>query len=462
MKTNHHKQANKRKGKSKTKNLMSTKSNKKIKSISPTKVSGEKSASKSFSISNAQVCSKSPGKNSIKVFARWGSLYIDMNKMAFEVEYNLPPLPYKLFLQTSGFFSWASKTLDTEARVDFFLVDGIWKAICFNQTTEGQLDVEIDFESKSNKELLTAPILDAKKRFHCTMHSHNDIGASQSGTDVNDEIGKRGWHITLGDYGSSKVSNHSRLTIQEPAQVDPKTGEKTREAFNGFVEVDIDLLVSKGEVPQDYSYLQTLMDEQCYGLIADFPEEWKDRIEKIPTSYSGRTWGHDTSLGMNKNMTHHYGHDGYSEIHSNQEEFDMMNATSNVEDLDHLDLVLDREVKENRLPINSLDIKNYLNAYYENHYLKSDVDFKQQAADLMTNLVNKFATDKNYSYRLLEWIQLFEGHFLGCSLSVGSLGECIDKYDFCLIDQGKIIFDCSYDDILHLVVDCYLESTCNS
>ena len=442
---------------------MNGKSNNKIHSISATKSKVKKSASNSFSFKKTKACSKSPGKNSIAINSRWGNLYINMGEMAFGVEYKLPPLPYKLFLQTSGFFSWASKTLDTEARVDFFLVDGVWKAVCFNQTTQGQLDVEIDFESRSNKELLTDSIVEAKKRFHCTIHSHNDIGASQSGTDVNDEIGKRGWHITLGDYGSSEISNHARLTIQEPALKDPNTGDKTREAFNGFVEVDIDLLVAKGDVPEDYSYLQPLMDEQCYSLISDFPEEWKDRIEKIPSTHYSKMYGgmydHDRSLGMNKNLTHRYGYDGYNEIPSSQDEFDMMNTSPLNENLHHLDLVLDREVADKRLPINSLDIKNYLNNYYEDHYLRSDVDFKQQAADLMTTIIEKFSTDKHYSYRLLEWIKIFEEHFLGCSLSVKSLGVCIDKYDFCLVDQGKIIFDSSYDDILHLVIDCYLEST---
>lgn len=449
------------------KNLRKKKNKKKIQGISATKTAMKKSnkvAQKTFTINKTQVCSESPGKNSLKIDSRWGNLYIDMNAMSFGVEYNLPPLPYKLFLQTSGFFAWASKTLDSEARVDFFLVDGIWKVVCFNQTTQGQLDVEIDFESSSNAELLTDSIKEAKKRFHCTIHSHNDIGASQSGTDVDDEKGKRGWHITLGNYGSSNISNHSRLTVQEPARVDPNTGEKIREAFNGFVEVDIDLLVAKGDVPEEYSYLQTLMDQECYGLISDFPEEWKSRIESLPSVYTGG-WQQDRSLGMTKTRLNQYcygGYDEYGNMPSSQEEFDIINTETDKNELDHLGLVLDREVEEDRLPINSLDIKNYLNQYYHNHYLRTDVDFKQHAADFMTSVINTYKSETNYSYRLLEWIKVFEEHFLGCSLSVKSLGECIDETDFCIIDQGKLIFDCSYDDILSLVMSCYEESTSSS
>lgn len=73
--------------------------------------------------------------------------------------------------------------------------------IPFQETTKGGLSVRFDWESRQNKALLDQYGQKYQEDFFqgaCTIHTHVDIAAFESGTDAADEERQPGWHITLG------------------------------------------------------------------------------------------------------------------------------------------------------------------------------------------------------------------------------------------------------------------------
>ena len=78
--------------------------------------------------------------------------------------------------------------------------------IPYQKTSVHGLSVSVNWEDSRNKQLLD----EYGKRFErdffpaCTIHTHVDSGAFESGTDARDEEENPGWHITLGNLVSKE------------------------------------------------------------------------------------------------------------------------------------------------------------------------------------------------------------------------------------------------------------------
>ena len=88
--------------------------------------------------------------------------------------------------------------------------------IPFQKTRRNGLSVDVDWTTKENQELL-----DEYARLYgedflpaCSIHTHVDVSAFESGTDANDEKTNPGWHITLGHLISSETYDfHFRMRL---------------------------------------------------------------------------------------------------------------------------------------------------------------------------------------------------------------------------------------------------------
>jgi len=104
------------------------------------------------------------------------------------------------------------------------------------QRSTGQgLSVSLDWTSKPNAELLDAYAALYKEDFFpaCTIHTHVDTMAFESGTDARDEAENPGWHITLGKLVSAAkydLDFRMRIPLQRKitALIDNSRGHKLK------------------------------------------------------------------------------------------------------------------------------------------------------------------------------------------------------------------------------------------
>jgi len=89
--------------------------------------------------------------------------------------------------------------------------------IPYQETSYGSLAVKTDWTDERNITLLNEYAKEYKEEFFpaCTIHTHVDIGAFESGTDAADEEFQPGWHITLGELLSHQMIDVS-LRIRLP------------------------------------------------------------------------------------------------------------------------------------------------------------------------------------------------------------------------------------------------------
>jgi hypothetical protein len=88
--------------------------------------------------------------------------------------------------------------------------------IPWQETDEHGLSVKVDWQDKKNVELLNNYAKQFGEEFlpACTIHTHVDVTAFESGTDAGDEREAPGWHITLGNLLShDKYDLHFRMRV---------------------------------------------------------------------------------------------------------------------------------------------------------------------------------------------------------------------------------------------------------
>ena len=196
----------------------------------------------------------------------------------------LPKLPYDTWQQVVSFMKHIAKSQDTEAIVSLTIVDGEWKVICWNQEPSGPLHVKFQEGSEENQALLTEKEKDALLKVHCTVHSHNKSNAFQSSDDADDELGKEGWHITVGNCDKEVISTHCRLNCKRLAEFDEK-GKKTAGGWQVFAACPVATVVESPQVPKKYR--KFMKDNRVLLTInasVAYPEEWNERAKKkVPT-----------------------------------------------------------------------------------------------------------------------------------------------------------------------------------
>ena len=129
------------------------------------------------------------------------------------------PIPLSLWKAIIGFHRQASIDHDGES-VSYHKWHEPSKSyhtiIPFQKTRRHGLSVDVDWTSQKNQELLDTYAALYGEDFlpACSIHTHVDASAFESGTDANDEYSNPGWHITLGHLVSyDKYDFHFRMRL---------------------------------------------------------------------------------------------------------------------------------------------------------------------------------------------------------------------------------------------------------
>lgn len=196
------------------------------------------------------------------------------------VKNTLPKLPYEIWQQVVAFMKHIANGQNTEAIVSLTLIEGAWRVICWHQTPEGALHVDFKEGSDENQELLSDEEKEALLKVHCTVHSHNKANAFQSSDDADDELGKEGWHITVGNCDKDVISTHCRLNCKRIAEFDKK-GKKTQAGWQVFAVCPISEVIESPKVPKKYR--RFMKDPRVLfhtNSSVPYPEEWNERAKK--------------------------------------------------------------------------------------------------------------------------------------------------------------------------------------
>jgi hypothetical protein len=188
-------------------------------------------------------------------------------------------IPLSLWHGVNAFFEWAYKEFQSESIVQLFYNSstGEWKAWAMPQFVGTGMTVS------QSKEQEHWDIFDANQRRFLdgfdafgSIHNHCKAGAFQSSTDADDERGKNGIHITVGNLTSPKYSTHFRVAFKREFY-NPRLVEWFECEYN-FSEEIKDLIIK---------------DELAIPVESSFPEEWKTNCYKKVTQISPTIWrGH--------------------------------------------------------------------------------------------------------------------------------------------------------------------------
>jgi hypothetical protein len=185
------------------------------------------------------------------------------------------PLPANFFSQMLGFFRHVHKTWGSEAMVRLAYNTELrqWRMLCYPQTIKQGMEIkEIKDLTDEQRVIRDEMIACLNEGFmeNGSSHSHCDMLAFQSGTDLANELKNTGIHITLGNINSERPSVHGRVSFRGIMYA-----INWKEWFEGW--------------PED-------MDGRCdsFNLIPgddlSFPQEWlKCCFEPPPITFSSHS-----------------------------------------------------------------------------------------------------------------------------------------------------------------------------
>jgi len=152
---------------------------------------------------------------------------------------NFKPIDMTLWKAIIGFHRQISINLDAES-VSYHRwhePEGKYHSLIpFQKTRKHGLSVKVDWQDERNQKLLDEYGAKFKTDFFpaCTIHTHVDSSAFESGTDAADEVDNPGWHITLGNLISeSKYDLDFRMRLPQL--------KKLKEYVNTGSKVDLDM-----------------------------------------------------------------------------------------------------------------------------------------------------------------------------------------------------------------------------
>ena len=131
----------------------------------------------------------------------------------------LTEIPLSLWEKIVGFHRMVSIDIQGESVSYHRWHDELkeWHSIIpWQKSRANGLNVKTDWKDKRNADLLDEYGRKYKQDFFpwCTVHTHVDTSAFESGTDAEDEKDVPGWHITLGNLLSGKEYDvHARIRI---------------------------------------------------------------------------------------------------------------------------------------------------------------------------------------------------------------------------------------------------------
>jgi len=227
---------------------------------------------------------------------------VTTKRVAKTITTKLPKLPMELFQQIMSFMVWGSKEKNCEVIVSLTLVEGEWVIIPWHQAPSGALHVKFNQHDEDNTRDF-GHLFEALEEVHCTIHSHNKAGAHQSADDKDDELSKRGWHMTIGKCDKDKKDFHARYNLKNNAKFDEE-GVKIQEAVQDFVLLYSENLLDM-DVPEHLLKYKKMLIEEEMNIPSEHPKEWEDNVTKVAyTPYYGgkktKNYPSQKTLGLPK------------------------------------------------------------------------------------------------------------------------------------------------------------------
>jgi hypothetical protein len=139
------------------------------------------------------------------------------------------------------------------------------------------------------------------KRLHCTIHSHNKAGASQSGDDAQDELTKNGWHITVGHCDQKTLDFHMRYNFRKHITVNEE-GEKIAPKIQSFIKLPTTQAIGMDPVEGFEEYTERLKPLKMSTSIPH-PALWESYHEKTTTQYGQWYGGQARGMGSQTMFT---------------------------------------------------------------------------------------------------------------------------------------------------------------
>lgn len=158
-------------------------------------------------------------------------------------------IDFSLWQSILSFHREVSKAIDAESisyhawNEDAQTYDTI---IPYQLTNSKGLSVDVDWEDKRNIELLDDFAQKNGRAFPwpycCTIHTHVNAAAFESGTDAADEADLPGWHMTIGHLLShNKIDLHTRLRLPKLKHVTELTDTTTAYDFSPALLFDVEI-----------------------------------------------------------------------------------------------------------------------------------------------------------------------------------------------------------------------------
>jgi len=314
------------------------------------------------------------------------------------ISLNLKPLPFCLWQQIVAFLSEISDKKDTEAIVSLTLVNDEWVIIPWHQEAQGSLHVKYDESSLENKELMAqieeendmpeGSLIKALKKVNCTVHSHNKIGAHQSGDDAEDEMPRNGWHITVGHCNKPSVDLHCRVNVRRSAQFDDD-GNKVAESHQEFILASPTIILETPARPKGMS--DTVWNCMKEGILkamkinpkVDVDPEWVKRVVKKSYNYQR------TSLAPKSN-----GYMGYAGINQSFDDLDEYGYTNytDYKDSDNLLTLIVDEGEKGKFAAATLLKKIADDAIKD---IVNDRRLSQESTELLDDIIYEIDTRTN-------------------------------------------------------------------
>lgn len=189
-------------------------------------------------------------------------------------------VPMELWRQALAFLKWGFDTTSSETMIHFYYhQEHGWDAVPLPQKAYTGMTVKI-FPLDSGHPLIVPTLQrlfggDMDKIANCKAlgdcHTHCNMSAFMSGGDHRDEIGKEGFHVTIGDMGKEQFSIHIRSSV---------SGEVLDAPFSDWFQLDP--YIAENTPKEEHNKILAFQLTKAPKDVA-FPEWWKANVIKDET-----------------------------------------------------------------------------------------------------------------------------------------------------------------------------------
>lgn len=201
------------------------------------------------------------------------------------MDYLGPTIPPHVWHQVVSFFRWTYDTMHSESQARLYVnpIKREWRAWAFPQEartgmTAKELHTTETPEQAAERFRIWGTEPSGDWVYFMTAHHHCSAGAFQSGTDMANEKGQDGLHVTVGDMDKASHSLHARFYVSSTE-------------FN----VDLSTFWDVGDLVRQQVPSKSWHDCAVYQMTRKmeipFPDQWKANVIEMKRDFFGVAGG---------------------------------------------------------------------------------------------------------------------------------------------------------------------------